>query len=419
MDKQEKINLSGAINDHLSTGIVAFMKMVGTIGEKRGMQVYMVGGVVRDLLLERLNTDLDFVVEGDGIKLAEEIGALIHAKITTHPRFGTANIKWEKRSADFATARTEVYARPGALPKVKFSTIKDDLARRDFTINAMAVAINPGRFGELTDPFDGRTDVDKQRVCVLHDKSFTDDATRIWRAVRYEQRLGFRIEPVTALLMERDLDMLKTISGDRIRHELELVLKEEEPENALRRADEMGILEKLNQALKADKWLGDKFSAARDAAETALPTPHLYLALLFYRLTGAEAEKLMDYLHLPKAAALVVRDTLAIRDRIRELSLEGQRPSIIYDILHGYCQAAYEANMIASASPMAAEHIELYERVLVHVRPALTGEDLKKMGVANGPKMKQVIQKLLEAKLDGLVETKAEEENWVKERLLQ
>ncbi len=229
MDKQDKINLSSTINDQLSSGIIAFMKMVGTIAEKRGMQLYLVGGVVRDLLLERLNTDLDFVVEGDGIKLAEEIASLIHAKITTHPRFGTATIKWEKRSADFTTARSEIYARPGALPKVTFSSIKDDLARRDFTINAMAVAISPGRFGELIDPFDGRTDLEKNRVCVLHDKSFTDDATRIWRAVRYEQRLDFRIEPVTTLLIERDLNMLKTVSGDRIRHELELVLKEEEP----------------------------------------------------------------------------------------------------------------------------------------------------------------------------------------------
>jgi tRNA nucleotidyltransferase (CCA-adding enzyme) len=367
--------------------------------------------------MERLNTDLDFVVEGDGIKLAEEIGALIHAKITTHPRFGTATLKWEKRSADFATARTEVYARPGALPRVKFSTIEDDLARRDFTINAMAAAISPSRFGELIDPFDGRTDLDKKRVCVLHDQSFTDDATRLWRVVRYEQRLDFRIEPVTMLLIKRDLDMLKTVSGDRIRHELELVLKEEEPEKMLKRADELGILETLNPDLKADTWLADKFSAARDAAETTLPTPWLYMALMCYRLPNADAEKLIIYLHLPKATAQVVRDTLAIRDRIKELSLEGQAPSIIYDILNGYSQAAYEANMVASASPVAAEHIELYERVLVHVQPALTGDDLKRLGVPRGPKIKETLQKLLEVKLDGLVDTKEEEEKWVQENI--
>ncbi len=161
----------------------------------------------------------------------------------------------------------------------------------------------------------------------------------------------------------------------------------------------------------------EKFAAARDANETTLPTPHLYMTLMCYRLTGAEAEKMINYLHLPKAAAQVLRDTLAIKDRIKELSLEGQSPSIIYDILNGYCQAAYEANMIASASPVAAEHIELYERVLVHVHPALTGDDLKKLGVPRGPRIKETLQKLLEVKLDGLVETKEEEEIWVKERL--
>ena len=418
MDKQEKINLSSTINDQLSTGIIAFMKMVGTIGEKRGMQLYLVGGVVRDLLLERLNTDLDMVVEGDGIKLAEEIGALIHAKITTHPRFGTATLKWEKRSADFATARTEIYTRPGALPKVKFSTIKDDLARRDFTINAMAIAISPSRFGDLIDTFDGRTDLEKNRVCVLHDKSFIDDATRIWRAIRYEQRLDFRIEPVTALLIERDIDMLKTVSGDRIRHELELVLKEEEPENTLRRADELGVLEMLNPHLKADAWLAEKYAAAREYHKMDIPAPYVYLSLLCYRLTAAEAEKLISYLRLSKAAAQEVRDTLAVKARIKELSLEGQSPSIIYDILNGFCQAAYETNIIASASPVAAEHIELYEKVLKHVHPALSGDDLKKMGVPRGPKIKETLQKLLEAKLDGLAETKEEEEKLVKGRYL-
>jgi tRNA nucleotidyltransferase (CCA-adding enzyme) len=418
MDKQGKLNLSSTINEQLSTGIIAFLKMVGVIAEKRGMQLYLVGGVVRDLLLERLNTDLDMVVEGDGIKLAEEIGALIHAKITTHTRFGTATIKWEKRSADFATARTEIYPRPGALPKVKFSTIKDDLSRRDFTINAMAVAISPTRFGELIDPFDGRTDLEKNRVCVLHDQSFTDDATRIWRAIRYEQRLDFRIEPVTTLLIKRDLDMLKTVSGDRIRHELELVLKEEEPEKALRRADELGVLEMLNPHLKADAWLADRFAAAREYHKMDIPSPYVYMSLLCYRLKEAEAEKLISYLRLPKAAAGAIRDTMAIKENIKELSLDGQSPSIIYKILRGYSPASFEANVIVSGSAPAAENIELYERVLKHVHPALTGDDLKKLGIPRGPKIKETLQKLLEAKLDGLAETKEDEEKRVKERKL-
>jgi tRNA nucleotidyltransferase (CCA-adding enzyme) len=418
MNTRENINLSLPIKDYLSTEIIAFTRLAGTIAEKRNMRLYLVGGVVRDLLLERFNTDLDIAVEGDAIKLAQEIALNLQAKITTHLRFKTATLKWGKRSVDLITTRAETYARPGALPKVTPGAIKDDLARRDFSINAMAVSLNPDNYGELYDPYGGRTDLDKGIICVLHDKSFTDDATRIWRAVRYEQRLDFRIEPVTLLLIKRDIDMLKTVSGDRIRHELERVLKEEEPEKILCRADELGILEKLNPYLKGDAWLTEKYTTARDRCKTDLPGPYLYLALLCYRLIPEDAEKLIKYLHLPRAAAEAIKDTQAIKANIKELSLDGQSPSVIYDILHGYSTIAYEANMIASRSATAAEHIELYENVLKHVHPALTGDDLKQLGVPKGPKIKEALKHLLDARLDGLIESKADEETWVKERLL-
>ena len=188
----------------------------------------------------------------------------------------------------------------------------------------MALALNPKNYGELIDPFDGRQDLDKNIICVLHDKSFRDDATRIWRAIRYEQRLDFHIEPVTLLLIERDLNMLKTVSGDRIRHELERVLKEEEPEKTLIRADELGILAKLNPYLKGDTWLEGVFIEAREDCKTDIPNPYLYLALLCYRLIPEDAQKLIAYLRLPKAAAEAIRDTETIKVRIKELSLEGQ-----------------------------------------------------------------------------------------------
>ena len=192
MSVPETCNLAGSIKEQLPSDIAAFIRLAGEVAEKRQQRLYLVGGVVRDLLLERVNLDIDMVVEGDAIKLAQAIAGVNQAKVITHPRFGTATLKWGKRSADFATARAETYARPGALPTVKPGTISDDLARRDFTINAMAVELNPRRFGELIDPFGGRQDIEKKLVRVLHDKSFTDDATRIWRAVRYEQRLDFQ-----------------------------------------------------------------------------------------------------------------------------------------------------------------------------------------------------------------------------------
>jgi tRNA nucleotidyltransferase (CCA-adding enzyme) len=414
MSVPKTINLAGSIKEQLPAEIIDFIKKAGDAAEKQQQRLYLVGGVVRDLLLERRNIDLDMVAEGDAIKLAQEIADINHGTVITHPRFGTAKLKWGKRSADFASARSETYLRPGALPTVRAGTIRDDLARRDFSINAMAIELNPRRYGELIDPFGGIKDLDKKLVCVLHDKSFTDDATRIWRALRYEQRLDFKIEPVTLLLIKRDLNMLKTISGDRIRHELELVLKEEMPEKALQRADELGALAKLHPALQGDDWLLETFAAAREQIKTDEPQPQLYLSLLCYRLTARELEQLIKYLRLPKATAQVLRDTLAIKDKTKELATPGLAPSVIYDLLHGYHLTAYTANSIGAGSETAAEHIELYLNVLKNVKPALTGEDLVKLGVPKGPKIKEVLLKLREARLDGKIDSKKGEEEMVK-----
>ncbi len=414
MSESDAINLAPSIKEHLSETLILFLKNAGDIAEKHQQRLYLVGGTVRDLLLERVNLDIDMVVEGDGIKLAQTIATQLKANMTVHPRFGTAKIRWGNRSVDFATARAETYARPGALPKVKSGTIKDDLARRDFTINAMAIELNPRHFGELIDPFGGRQDLKKKLVRVLHEKSFIDDATRIWRALRYEQRLDFRIEPATRLLIKRDIDKLKTISGDRIRHELELILKEELPEKVLCRAYEIGVLTKLHPNLKGDDWLTETFKTAREHCGQDMPHPDFYLSLLFYRLTKNDLEGLIKYLHFTKETANILRDTLAVKAKSRELVIPGLAPSEVYEILHGYHLIAYAANVIGADSETAAEHIELYLNVLRHVNPALSGEDLKKLDVPKGPKIKEILAKLRDARLDGKINNKKEEEEMVK-----
>ncbi len=414
MSAVETTNLSKKIKDQLPSDAVSFIHKAGDTANQCQQRLYLVGGVVRDLLLERINLDIDIVVEGDAIKLARAINSEGHAQLIVHPRFGTAKLKWGNRSVDFATARAETYARPGALPTVKSGTIKDDLARRDFTINAMAVELNPRHFGELIDPFGGQDDLKKQQVRVLHEKSFIDDATRIWRVLRYEQRLDFKIEPATKLLIKRDIVNLKTISGDRLRHELELVLKEELPEKMLRRAFEMDVLSKLHPALKGDDWLAETFEAARQRCLPDLPHAEFYLALLCYRLTATDLEHLIKFLHLTKATAQVLEDTLAVKEKTRELKSSRLAPSEIYELLHGYHLTAYAANAIAADSAVAAEHIELYLNVLRHINPALSGEDLKKLGVNQGPQIKAVLTRLREARLDGKITSKKEEEEWVK-----
>ena len=246
------INLAKIIEKQLPPELVNFMWLAGEVALGRGERVYLVGGVVRDLLLEQQNLDLDLVVEGNAIELALQLKEVNGGEIITHLRFSTAKLSWDRWSVDFATSRSETYDKPGALPRVKPSSIDSDLSRRDFTINAMAVHLNPGDYGKLLDPCGGRNDLKKKVLRVLHEKSFADDATRIWRALRYEQRLGFRLERKTLSLLKRDVDMLDTISSDRIRYEIECILREGYPEKILRRAEELGVLAKLHPALKGN-----------------------------------------------------------------------------------------------------------------------------------------------------------------------
>ena len=414
MNIPETTNLAEIMEEQIPSDLLEFILKAGGMAQKRQQRLYLAGGAVRDLLLERHTLDIDLVIEGDAIKMAQEMAKINRAEAVLHPHFGTAKLKWRGRSIDVATARAETYARPGALPAVKPGTIIEDLSRRDFTVNAMAIELNPPHFGELIDPHGGRRDIVKKLIRVLHDKSFVDDATRLWRAARYEQRLDFTIEPSTLGLLKRDIDRLDAISGDRIRHELELVLKEEKPEKAFKRAGELGVLAKIHPSLRGDDWLEETFTTAGERYVSGKPHPHLLLALLFYRLPDAETEKVIKHLHFPKAAAQILRDTAAIKANIDDLCLPGLAPSRVYELLHGYSLVAIEANTLGAGSETAAEHTELYLNVLRHVNPALTGEDLLKLGLPQGPRIKEVLQRLREARLDGKINSRKEEEEMVK-----
>jgi tRNA nucleotidyltransferase (CCA-adding enzyme) len=354
------------------------------------------------------------VVEGDAINLAHQLISITQGKIVTHPRFGTAKLQWDEWSVDLATARSETYAKPGALPTVKPGSIRDDLFRRDFTINTMAIELNPDRYGELLDLYGGRNDLEHKLVRVLHEKSFIDDATRIWRALRYEQRLSFQLEPATLELLKRDIHWLDRISGDRVRHELELILKEEYPEKILRRADELGVLVKLHPSLKGNGWLADKFEQARQLSSPDLPSVGLYLVLLAYPLTTEESKQLISYLRLPKLVAQTLRDTISIKTKLQSLANPELTPSGIYSLLYGYSSPAIVANSLAGDSPATRQHLNLFLNKLRYIKPALSGEDLKRMGVAQGPRIKEILNLLHEARLDGKVGSKKDEEGLVK-----
>ena len=410
----EIIDLSGEIESQLPAELVSFMRAAGKTAIDNGQRLYLVGGVVRDLLLGKANFDLDLVVEGDAIRLAEQLAGAKPGKITTYPQFNTAKIQWDKWSVDLATARSESYSSPGALPTVKTSCIDNDLFRRDFTINAMAIHLSPDRYGELIDLYRGREDLEHKLVRVLHEESFRDDATRIWRGLRYEQRLDLQLERGTLKLLKRDIAMLDTISGDRIRYELECIFKEAEPEKVFRRAGELKVLPKLHPQLKGDGWLAEKFKAARRQAHPGSPPFALYLALLTYRLSSEESEQLSSSLRLARIEAEVLRDTASLKAEVKTLALPELSRSHLYRLLHGYSQTAISANALASESAIAQQHMAIFLHELRNIRPVLTGDDLKKMGIAQGPRIKEILQRLHEARLDGKVTSKQDEEEMVR-----
>ncbi len=405
-------NLSSQLEEYLPQEILKLVKDAGEKASVLGREAYLVGGAVRDLFLGRANFDLDLVVEGNAIRLAQELAKDSQTKLIIHSRFGTAKLSYSNFSLDLATARRETYSQPGALPTVQPGNLSDDLRRRDFSINAMALCLAPQRFGELVDLYHSKDDLDNQLIRVLHPNSFIDDATRILRGLRYEQRLGFRLEPKTAELLRRDAAMLDTISGDRIRHELELILKEDCPERVLRRADELGVLNKLHPSLKGNGWLSQGFDQARRLCKRTSPLP-LYLCLLIYNLTDQENEQFLSRLNFPKRLAQATRHTLQLKAQLHSLASPQLKPSDIYQSLHGYTTQSIQANAVSSESPVVSRHLQLYLAKLRYVKPLLNGEDLQRMGIPSGPQLGKILEALHEARLNGQVRTREEEEKLV------
>jgi len=222
-----KIGLAGKFPEDF----LNIIKVVGAEADKKKLPAYIVGGPVRDMLLSVKNYDLDFVIEGDAMKFARDLNKRLKGDLKIHMAFGTATIVFKDTRADIVTARKETYKSPAAYPDVEPAAIKEDLFRRDFTINAMAVSINKKNFGGLVDLYGGYKDLKKKLIRVMHDKSFIDDPTRIFRAVRFSVRLGFKIEPRTRKLIKEAIlqGLLGEVNRGRIKKETGLLLKEKKP----------------------------------------------------------------------------------------------------------------------------------------------------------------------------------------------
>ena len=404
-------NLAAQLENRLSPKSLSLIRTTGALAAKLRFGLYLVGGAVRDILLGRDNLDLDLVVEGDAPELATSLAERISAKVLVHRRFRTAKLQYDGLSIDLTTARSEAYAHPGALPTVCPGSIRDDLLRRDFTINAMAIHLDPENFGYLVDPFSGEEDLRHEIIRILHQKSFVDDATRMLRAIRYEQRFGFQLESNTELLLCQSIPMLSTVSGDRIRHELELILKEDRPEDHLHRAEGLGLLQKVHPSLKGNGWLGNKYQQARSVST---PPMTLHFALLTYRFGNEETEDFIARLRIPGKTATVIRDTFRLKEKLPSLSGPELSPSSIHRLLQGYSPTAILACAIASDPMTVRERLHLYLNKLRHVRTSLDGEALRQMGMPPGPPLGEMLRILHEARLDGRLKTREEETEFVR-----
>ncbi|GBD10642.1 CCA-adding enzyme [bacterium HR23] len=403
-----------ALADGLPPALLDLLACIGQVALQRGQPLYLVGGPVRDLLLRRPVMDIDLVTEGDAVDLARAVAQRFGGQVSAVSQFLTAKVRFPLWTVDLATARREIYPSPGALPVVQPGSIHDDLARRDFTINAIAIDLTPARWGHLLDPFGGYGDVQGRLVRILHDRSFQDDATRILRALRYEQRLGFALEAHTCYALKRDRGFLDTISGDRLRREVERVFQEPMPERVLGRAHDLGVLGSLFPGLQ---W-GEEHRQAliRWREEGREVSPLLFLALLAYPLSLERAEALVRRLRLPRRWAEVVRHTLQAREIVARWA-SPPRPSQVIESLAPLRPEAVEACAILSTEQAHRQTLRAYLDTWRSLRPRLSAMDLLALGVPQGPWVGRLLAELRARVADGLLATEEEERAYVRRRL--
>ncbi len=420
----QAVNLRHKLQATLPAAQLKLLQDAGETAEKIGSCLYIVGGFVRDLLLERPVLDIDLVVEGNAIDLAKAMQAKYGGRIRSHRRFGTANWIIEGKiegvdRLDFVTARTEFYQQPTVLPEVEQSSIKQDLHRRDFTINTLAIRLSPEGFGNLLDFYGGYSDLQNKHIRVLHSLSFVEDPTRILRAIRLEQRLDFHLGKRTLEHLKNALDLLPRVSADRVFSELEYTLQEETPERALLRLSDLGVLQRIHPRLRAGEQFAQQAVLLREGLHDTPWTnvkaqPVHYLGLLAFPLSSEDTEQLIQRLHIRSNLASILRQIQALKKIAPQLAA-AQRPSQAYALLEPYKDDALLVCWLAFDNPAARQWIVVFKEKLCCVKPIIGGKYLiEKFNLRPSPLFTKILTRLRNARLDGEISTLAEEEALVK-----
>jgi tRNA nucleotidyltransferase (CCA-adding enzyme) len=374
--------------------------------------VYLVGGTVRDMLLGRPNFDVDVAVVGDAIAFARGLAKRLGGRSKPHGQFGTAVVSYDDgRHVDVVTARRETYDAPAALPTVERAGIKDDLFRRDFTVNAMAASLEGDDYGRLTDPFDGTDDLANGIIRVLHDESFVDDPTRIFRAVRYESRFGFRMDEHTEELARASIEggYVGRLSGVRIREELMELLEEAEAPRSISRLGQLGADAAIHPRLAADEEAAELFGRLRELDaryELDVPVWRLGLTVLARRLPAEDVQELVSRLQLRRRDARHVAAAIADGPRLVEQLRDGGLSASEIVALAEPDQP--DAPLLALALADLAQLHDYFDR-LQHVRLHIGGSDLAELGLGESPRVGEILAELRRRKLNGEIDGRESE----------
>jgi tRNA nucleotidyltransferase (CCA-adding enzyme) len=403
-------------------GAVEALRALGRVADRRGSAALVVGGVVRDILLGKAALDLDVVVSEPAPEFGRAAAAELGGAVRAVTRFGTALLVLPGGlKVDLATARSESYERPGALPTVAGGTLADDLLRRDFTLNALAVVINGSGFGTLVDHHGGLADLERGVLRVLTDRSFEDDPTRILRAVRLSARLGFALDGHTEELLVRAVaaGCLSTVTGERILNEIVLILSEEDPWPPAARLHDWGILRAIDAAWTAEPDRG-AFSEVSRALRPATGGPGAadaepwvtYLVSLLAGTAPEDRDRVLARLAAPGWARRAARDATALEGLADgRLGAPGDiRRSEVRRLLAPFAPEALVAAMASRPDAEAGRRIALFLSELRHAVTELRGTDVEALGVPRGPAVGRVLGTILDARLDGEVTSRAEEE---------
>ena len=415
-------NLTNMLTQSLSPDMLILLQTIGEVARQNNFTAYAVGGFVRDLLLHTQNFDLDIVVEGDGIIFAKKLAKKLGGAVRTHVKFNTALVKLpDGFKIDVATARLEYYEYPAAMPTVELSSIKLDLFRRDFTINAMAFHLNPDKFGILVDFFNCQNDLKDRQIRILHNLSFVEDPTRVFRAIRFEQRMGFTLGKLTEKQLKNavKMNLFDRKFGRRYFQEIRLILSEDNPLPAIRRLAEFDLLKFLHQSLKLDPRL----SEILDETHRAIAWHKLlyldencrqwmvYLLALMSRIQTRAVHAFCKKFEVPERyTQLIIREKVQTKRIVRTLERRVHlNPSEIYWLLQGLSHEGLLFVMAICRNKAGKQAVSFYVTQLRHVKNHIHGTDLKKMGYPPGPKYQTMLNHLLEKTMDGHLKNREDE----------